>query len=64
MVLPWTKRHPNDPITPEALNYLVRATRYACSTNPETSKYSREAYTLLHERYKGNKWTKQTPFWF
>lgn len=63
VVLPWAEDHRDDPRVPEALHLLVRATRYGC-TDRQTTNYSRAAFKLLHARYKGNMWTKKTPYYF
>jgi hypothetical protein len=62
-VIEWSKQNPRDPRVPEALHLAVRATRYG-QADPETTNYSRAAYTLLHRRYPGSPWAKKTPYWF
>lgn len=61
--LVWAKVHPEDPRIPEALHLVVRTTRYGCP-DLASAEYSKEAFTLLHSRYRHNEWAKKTPFWF
>jgi hypothetical protein len=61
--LAWAAAHPKDPRVPEALHLVVRAARYGC-LDGDSGKYSRRAFTLLHNRYPGSSWTKKTPYWF
>lgn len=63
VILAFAKSHPNDPRLPEALHYGVKATRYGVTTNATTA-LSKQMFSLLHTKYKGNTWTKQTPYWF
>lgn len=63
VVLPYAKAHPADPRVPEALHWFVKSTRYGM-TNDDTKAYSKEAFTLLHTKYKGNAWTKKTPYYY
>jgi hypothetical protein len=60
IVLDYATRHAGDPRLPEALHYVVRATRYG---EPDTD-ISRRAFTLLHRRFPADPWTKKTPFWY
>jgi hypothetical protein len=60
IIIAWANAQPRDPRVPEALHYVVRATRYG-EMNTATSK---AAYTLLHDRYRRNPWTSKTPLWF
>ena len=62
-VIEWATKHPGDPRVPEALHLAVKTTRYSC-TDKQTGKWSKAAYDFLHQRYPGNTWTKQTPYWF
>ncbi len=62
-VIEWATKHPADARVPEALHLAVKATRYGC-TDKQTGKWSKAAYDFLHQRYPGNAWTKQTPYWF
>jgi hypothetical protein len=61
--LAWAKAHPDDLRVPESLHLAVRALRYGCG-GKGSSKYSKEAFDLLHRRYPRSEWTKKTPFWF
>jgi len=62
-VLDFAKSNPNDPSVPEALHFVVRATRYGC-TDANSSHYSKSAFLLLHNRYPHNPWTDKTPYWY
>jgi hypothetical protein len=59
----WAKAHPQDPRVPEALHLAVRATRYGV-TEQESSRYSKEAFDILHRKYPTSPWAKQTKYWF
>src|SRR5579859_4587930 len=59
----WAKAHPADPRIPEALYLAVRATRYGCR-NKLTTKYSKSAFDLLHEKYPQSEWAKKTKYYF
>jgi tetratricopeptide (TPR) repeat protein len=61
--LAWAKSHPEDPRVPEALHHVVRATHLGC-LDPESGRYSKQAFTLLHSRYPNSEWAKRTPYWF
>jgi hypothetical protein len=61
--LSYAKAHPDDPRIPEALHFAIRATRYGCDNN-QTTRLSREAFTLLHSRYPKSDWAKKTKYWF
>jgi hypothetical protein len=60
----WAKAHPEDPRVPESLHLAVRATRYGAGTDKESSRYSKEAFDLLHKKYPDSPWTKQTKYWY
>ncbi len=62
-VLAWAKASPDDQRIPEALHYVVRATRYGCGDD-KTSSYSKQAFQLLHSRYPKSEWTKRTPYFY
>ncbi len=62
-VIEWATKHPTDPRVPEALHLAVKTTRFGC-TDKQTGRWSKAAYDFLHQRYPGNTWTKQTPYWF
>jgi hypothetical protein len=62
-VLAFAKSNPNDPRVPEALHFVVRATKLGC-TDATSKRYSRSAFQLLHSRYPKNPWTAKTPYWY
>lgn len=59
----FATKNPTHPKTPELLHLAVRSTRYGC-TDDNTGKFSKQAFDILHTRYKTSPWTKQTPYWF
>ena len=63
-VLAFAKANPADPRVPEALHYVVRASRYGCYVTEVKSNYSELAYEALHKNYPDSPWTKKTPYWF
>jgi hypothetical protein len=63
VVLAWAKAHSDDPRVPEALHLVVRSSRYGCN-NRETSRFSREAFELLHRQFGKSEWATKTPHWF
>ncbi len=62
-VMAWAQTHPADARVAEALHRVVRATRLGC-TSDKSGAVSREAFTLLHQRFPRSEWAKQTPYWF
>lgn len=61
--LEFAAKNPNHEQTPEILHLAVRSTRYGCK-DASTGKLSKQAFDLLHTRYKTSSWTKSTPYWF
>lgn len=49
---------------PELLHKVVDIGHYAACQDSETSNIARQAFQLLHSRYPGNYWIKQTPYWY
>jgi serine/threonine protein kinase len=45
------------------MHFLVKATRYG-SADETTRVFSRQAFTLLHTKYKTSPWTKKTPCYY
>ncbi len=62
-VIGWAKKNPKDPRVSEALHLAVRCTRYGC-TNKETTRFSQQAFELLHSRYPQSSWAKKTKYWY
>ena len=62
-VVAYAKLQPQDPRVPQALHLAVRSTRYGC-TNIETSKLSKSAFNLLHERYPQSEWSAKTKYYY
>jgi hypothetical protein len=46
------------------LHRAVRTTRYGCRNDGTHAEYSREAFTLLRDRYGDTPWARATPYWF
>ena|GEM_PF-1150681 len=77
-VLDWARTHPTDARLPHMLYVVVKLPRWAGDELPYdnnenrffkkelpvSSKYSRMAYLLLHEKYPHNKWTTAAPCWY
>lgn len=61
--LEFAAKYANHPRTPEILHLAVRSTRYGCKDD-STGKFSKQAFDLLHNRYKTSSWAKNTPYWF
>ena len=59
----FAKAHPRHRKTPEILHLAVRSTRYGCK-DANTGKWSKQAFDILHRRYRNSEWTKKTPYWF
>jgi hypothetical protein len=59
----WARAHPDDSRSPEALYLAVRSTRYP-PAGARVRNYSKEAFTLLHERYPKTEWARRTPYWY
>lgn len=59
----FANQNPKHPQTPEILHLAVRSTRYGC-TDDATKIYSKQAFDILHKRYRNSPWTKKTPYWF
>jgi len=62
-VLTWAQAHPDDSRLPEALHDVVVSSRYGCD-DIDTATYSKQAFSLLHNRYSKSTWAAQTPYWF
>jgi hypothetical protein len=63
VVLDYAKSHPTDARISEALHRCVRATKLG-STDGNTSKYSKQAFALLHKQYGTTQWAKNTPYYY
>jgi hypothetical protein len=69
--LDYAQGHPEDALVPEALHQSVRQTRFArnyCGPYEEEGKarseLSKQAFRLLHRKYKKTEWAKKTPHHF
>lgn len=67
----YVKAHPDDKEAAEALALTVRATRYGCYVGGDGDKamleqkaVSKEAFTLLHQKYPRSAWTAKTPYFY
>jgi len=61
--LAWVKARPQNTDAPEALARAIRGVREGCN-NGDTPKLAREAFSLLHSRYAGTAWARQTKYWY
>jgi hypothetical protein len=61
--LDWANRHPDDPRAPEALHYAWRSQRWGCDNGART-KFPRELFRVLHDRYPKSDWTRKTTVWW
>jgi hypothetical protein len=59
-LLDYMRAHPRDPRAPEALYWLIEVSHYGKGHN--RSGY--RAFKLLHERYPGNTWAKQSKYYY
>jgi hypothetical protein len=62
-VLSFAREHPTDNRVPEALHLLVKSTRYGLA-DEMTKAFSKQAYTLLHTKYKTSAWATKTPYYY
>jgi hypothetical protein len=62
IVIAYARAHPSDPRVPEALAMTVKATRFTDTYSGVAADVSRKAFQLLHLKYPGSPWTKQTPY--
>lgn len=62
-VLSRAKTNPADPRIAQALHLAVKSTRYG-TTDDATTALSKQAFTLLHSKFKTSTWAKQTPYWY
>jgi len=49
---------------PELLHKVVDVGHYATCQDDETSNIAKRAFQLLHSKYPGSYWAKQTPYWY
>jgi hypothetical protein len=59
-LLAYMRAHPRDPRAPEALYWLIRVSHYGTGHN--RSGY--RAFQLLHQRYPGSTWAKQSKYYY
>ncbi len=60
-LLAWAKQNPKDPEAPKALHFFIHRKYYGQS--PDT-KFSREAYQLLHKNYPNSEWSIKTKYYY
>jgi hypothetical protein len=61
--LDWARTHPADPTVPQALHLAVEATHYG-PKDAEGTKFSKQAFELLHRAYPKSEWTAKTKYWY
>lgn len=57
------KSHPDDERVPEALSLAILGTRRACGDG-DTAKLAEQAFGVLHRKYGGTSWARETPYWY
>lgn len=57
-VLKWARLHPDDREVPEMLYRVVKLPKWS-GTSEQGTKYSREAYLVLHSRYPNSSWAEK-----
>lgn len=62
-VLDYARTNGTDPRIPEALHLVVKATKFGAA-DAGTSALSKQAFQLLHQKYKGNVWATKTPYYY
>jgi hypothetical protein len=62
-IIAWAKANPNDRRVPEALHLAVRCTRYG-DKDTNSSKFSKEAFIILHKQYPKSSWVNETPYYY
>jgi hypothetical protein len=61
--LEWARAHASDPSVPEALHLAVEATHYG-PKDAEGTKYSKQAFELLHKAYPKSEWAAMTKYYY
>jgi hypothetical protein len=59
----WAKAAPKDPDVAEALHLGIRLSRYG-RNDEKTGSLSKQAHTILHQKYGKTKFAKATPYWY
>lgn len=59
----WAKASPKDADVPEALHLAVRLSRYG-RNDDKTGSFSKQAHTILQQKYGKTKFAKATPYWY
>jgi hypothetical protein len=62
--LSWAKTHANDVRVPQALYLCVEATHFGPKDGEQGSRYSHEAFDVLHRTYPRSEWTARTKYWY
>jgi hypothetical protein len=62
-VVKWVTAHPANSRNAEALALAVKTSRYGCG-DVHSSRFVRQAFSLLHDPYGNTRWAKQTPYWY
>jgi hypothetical protein len=63
-ILAWANSHPHDSRVPEALYHLVKLPRWSIRRSAVGSKYSRQAFIVLHRQYPNSSWAKKADCWY
>jgi hypothetical protein len=62
-VLTWARSHPEDPDLPELLYKVVRLPKWSGASDVG-SKYSHQAYVVLHSKYPRSQWAAKATCWY
>src|SRR5262249_47349655 len=62
-VFAWYRSRPQDPRIPEMLYRVVKVPKWSATSDIAT-RYSHEAYNILHSRYKDSKWAAKATCWY
>ena len=57
------RTNPKDPRVPETLYRAIQSTRHF-GASPQTSQWSRRAFTTLHRQYPESSWAKKAKYWY
>ncbi|MGW8394012.1 hypothetical protein [Pseudoduganella sp. HUAS MS19] len=70
-LMAWASAKPNDEEAPKALHFLVKSMRRECpwgEVPQETwdlrSRYSKQAFTMLHKLYPKSDWARNTKYYY
>jgi outer membrane protein assembly factor BamD (BamD/ComL family) len=62
-ILEWARSHPKDARVPAMLYSLVKLPKWSSRSDVGT-KYSKEAFQLLHKQYPDSSWAQKADYWY